>query len=290
MGGAKTPALYRCRGYPSPADFLRETRMHFAGREAENTVLLGALHALDRERRSSAQMLAVERAGEICLAAVQTPPFKLVLSHGDPAALPCLAGWLAESAVVLPGVSGPAGLLEGLVAALREHIDIAPEPEFQLNLYSLTRLIPDTRICGSLVEASQDDLALLLDWQDGFFEETGLPHDELEEARAYLGRRLTEGEIHLWSLDGRAVSVAGVNPGGATPTFPRINFVYTPPDVRNQGYATACVTRLSRTLLERGSTCCLIFADEDNPLTNHLYRKIGYERSGRFHTVSFTGP
>ncbi len=285
-----TPALYRCRRYPSRADFLRETRRHFAGREAENTVLLGALHALDRERQASALMLAVERAGTICLAAVQTPPFKLVLSHGDPDALPCLATWLAESALALPGASGPADLLDGLVAALREHVDIDPVPEFQLNLYNLTALVPDTGIRGSLVEASQDDLALLLNWQDGFFEETGLPHDELEEARAYLGRRLTQGEIHLWSLDGRAVSVAGINPGGATPTFPRINFVYTPPEARNKGYATACVTRLSRTLLERGSACCLIFADEDNPLTNHLYRKIGYERFGRFHTVNFTGP
>jgi predicted GNAT family acetyltransferase len=56
----------------------------------------------------------------------------------------------------------------------------------------------------------------------------------------------------------------------------RVQYVYTPPDRRAAGYATACVEQTSRMLTGRGVRCVL-FTDLANPTSNAIYRRIGYE-------------
>ena len=56
----------------------------------------------------------------------------------------------------------------------------------------------------------------------------------------------------------------------------RVAPVYTPPDERGHGYATALVADLSRELLARGRRWCFLYADLANPSANRIYRAIGY--------------
>ena len=55
-----------------------------------------------------------------------------------------------------------------------------------------------------------------------------------------------------------------------------VSLVYTPPELRGRGYATACVGELSRKLLGAGREFCALFADLANPISNHIYERIGY--------------
>ena len=81
-------------------------------------------------------------------------------------------------------------------------------------------------------------------------------------------------QILLWEDDGEPVSMAistrrtrrGVAIGG----------VYTPPDRRRCGYASACTAELSRRLLESGREFCCLYTDASNPTSNRIYQKIGY--------------
>ena len=52
--------------------------------------------------------------------------------------------------------------------------------------------------------------------------------------------------------------------------------VYTPPELRRKGYATACVAALSALLLDRGHSFCVLYTDLANPTSNSIYQKIGY--------------
>jgi hypothetical protein len=70
------------------------------------------------------------------------------------------------------------------------------------------------------------------------------------------------------------VSLAGF--GGETPNGIRIGPVYTPPDLRRRGYATALTAALTRSLLER-HRFCFLFTDLANPTSNGIYMRIGYE-------------
>ena len=56
-----------------------------------------------------------------------------------------------------------------------------------------------------------------------------------------------------------------------------IGYVYTPPHLRNKGYATNCVSHVSRYYLEHGYEFCSLFTDKTNPTTNEIYQKIGYQ-------------
>jgi predicted GNAT family acetyltransferase len=81
------------------------------------------------------------------------------------------------------------------------------------------------------------------------------------------------GSLFLWEHE-RPVSMAGW--AGRTEWGGRVNFVYTPPEHRYNGYATACVAALTRRLLDEGQTFCCLFADLSNPTANAIYQRIGY--------------
>ena len=55
-----------------------------------------------------------------------------------------------------------------------------------------------------------------------------------------------------------------------------ISLVYTPPNLRRRGYASACVAALSQHLLDTGWDFCCLFTDLANPTSNAIYQQIGY--------------
>jgi uncharacterized protein len=66
--------------------------------------------------------------------------------------------------------------------------------------------------------------------------------------------------------------------GFARPTAKTIsiNAVYTPPEHRRRGYATALVAAVSEEGLRRGKAACVLYMDISNPTSNSIYQKIGY--------------
>ena len=79
----------------------------------------------------------------------------------------------------------------------------------------------------------------------------------------------------LWEVEGIVVSMAGF--AGPTPNGIRVAWVYTPPENRGKGFAGACVAALSQKLLDDGRKFCFLYTDLANPISNHVYLKIGYE-------------
>jgi uncharacterized protein len=61
-----------------------------------------------------------------------------------------------------------------------------------------------------------------------------------------------------------------------TPRGSGIAALYTPPEHRGRGYATALVATLSRGDMERGSAFCFLHTDLANPTSNRIYQRIGY--------------
>jgi len=57
-----------------------------------------------------------------------------------------------------------------------------------------------------------------------------------------------------------------------------VSGVYTPKEERGKGYAYNLVYRVSKEFLENGAKYCVLFTDDSNPISNHVYEKIGYVR------------
>jgi predicted GNAT family acetyltransferase len=96
---------------------------------------------------------------------------------------------------------------------------------------------------------------------------------EPTDPRTHAVQRIRAGSLFLWEHE-QPVSMAGW--AGRTERGVRVNFVYTPPEHRYNGYATACVAALTRRLLHEGQTFCCLFADLSNPTANAIYQRIGY--------------
>lgn len=80
------------------------------------------------------------------------------------------------------------------------------------------------------------------------------------------------GNYALVRVDGEIVSIGYYYVDGQ---LRRISNVYTKPKYRNRGYSRKVVTYLTEQVLQSGSLPCL-YVDQYNPVSNHLYRKIGY--------------
>jgi predicted GNAT family acetyltransferase len=63
---------------------------------------------------------------------------------------------------------------------------------------------------------------------------------------------------------------------GPTPNGIRIGPVYTPPELRGRGYASACTAAVSQLLLDEGRKFCFLYTDLANPTSNKIYQDIGY--------------
>ena len=130
-------------------------------------------------------------------------------------------------------------------------------------------------VSGSFRRPTESDRDLLVRWVDAFAAEALGPIERLDAADwvdRYYATPSRGG--YLWEDGGIPVSFAAY--GNPTAHGIRIGPVYTPPEHRGWGYASACVATLSQHLLESGRSFCYLFTDLANPTSNAIYQKIGY--------------
>ncbi len=63
--------------------------------------------------------------------------------------------------------------------------------------------------------------------------------------------------------------------------------VYTSPEKRGHGYASAVVAGVSQKILDSGKTFCVLFTDLANSTANSIYQNIGYHPLGDFDELKF---
>jgi RimJ/RimL family protein N-acetyltransferase len=150
----------------------------------------------------------------------------------------------------------------------------------QLRNHKLTRVDAVPRPSGAARLATASDADWVSEAQHDFIMEVRLP-DDAARLRALIPRRIEQGQIWIWDDDG-AVAFAGWT--DAPPDAARIAPVYTPPQARGRGYATALVADLSQALLDRGRQGLFLITDLANPISNAIYAKIGFRpKSDLFH-------
>ncbi len=137
-------------------------------------------------------------------------------------------------------------------------------------------------VAGGLRVASATDTDLVVAWVDAFHREA-VPDQPPSSAEA-TRRRLAAGVVYLWE-DGAPVSMAMKT----RPTADGVSIgdVYTPPELRRRGYASACVAALSQQLLDAGFAYCTLFTDLSNPTSNAIYQQIGYRPVCDFRELKF---
>ena len=160
-------------------------------------------------------------------------------------------------------------------------------------VYALEEVAPLPAVPGAARVATTDDRDLAIRWWIAFGEEVlheGGPGRDDAEANVDYRFSSDRSGMLLWEDGGRTVSVAGW--GGPTPNGIRVGPVYTPPELRGHGYATAVTAELSRRLLDGRlfdgrRRFCFLYTDLANPTSNAIYERIGYRRLCESAEISF---
>ncbi len=255
--------------------FLDRAEPWLLSAEAENNLVLGITRRLlrgDHGFEDPIYLATVETQGEVSGCAIRTPPFELALTQMPEAAIPLLLEDLVDVYPSLSGVSGPEFIATRFAERWTKEFGSTPRRHSRQRIYFLERVIhPSSPPSGSFRGVTQEDLELVMDWNAGFYEDTGIP-DRASKQRAE--QLVKEGSLFLWE-DGEPKSMA--SKVAETPTGARIGYVYTPPTFRRCGYASICVAELSQLLLNQGLSFCCLFADLANPTSNSIYERLGYE-------------
>ncbi len=251
---------------------------HLARREVVNNLAVGIASALadGSLRRDDAELLlAIDPAGRSAAALVMTPPYRLVVGDGDdPAALETLLEDLLRRGARPPGVVGPEPTAGRVASWLADRLGLEARRKMRQGIYGLERVREAARTPGEVRPATEADEGVVVPWLTAFFAEAHVDVGTPEETfRGFLTSEYRR--LYVLEADGRPVSIAGL--GARTPHGRRIGPVYTPPELRRRGYAESLVAAVSRSVLDAGNRYCFLYTDLDNPTSNAVYVRIGYE-------------
>jgi len=270
----------RVERFATAVVFLESAGAFLGEREAEHNLLFGICANLtaDPGFPTAAPYLAtVSRGDRVTAAAIMTPPWNVVLScTDDPVAAEALAADLDATGIPVPGTTGPVEATRAFAGTWCARHGLASRLAVAERIYQLERVVPPVGVPGRVRIATEVDRDILVGWVDAFLAEA-MHRATPEEAAVLVDRSFRAGTRtwYLWEDAGSPVSMAAS--GGPTPHGIRIGPVYTPPELRQRGYASAVTAAASQAELDKGRRFIFLFTDLSNTTSNKIYRRIGYE-------------
>lgn len=269
-----------------PEKFLATCGPFLRAREVEHNLILSICERLQKKiaagEPAPAKCFSFMNEGAVVLAALQTPPHGLVLSRcAEGADVAALATALFEQETDFPGFVGPSDVSAAFANIWTARTGKAFSEFMDQIIYALEKVVPPPAVSGRFRLARQEEAASIAGWMQAFVKDVHLPKTEWktdEQALSDATRRIADGAVAVWEDEGKIRAQAAFTSAG---DIARVNAVYTPPEGRGRGYASAVVAHLSQHLLDHGTRLCCLYADARNPVSNSIYRKIGYEFVGR---------
>ena len=136
-----------------------------------------------------------------------------------------------------------------------------------------------------LRQATLDDLSLVMPVHaEMAFAESGVNPLEVEPVgfRLRCARRIEQGRVWVVVEDGRLIFKADVQ--ADTPQAVYLEGLYVHAEERGKGYGLRCLSQISRQLLARAGSICLL-VNESNWQAHALYLSAGYKLRSYYDTI-----
>ncbi len=257
-------------------EFAALTRPLFAADPVAHTIALTAVeYRLLAPPDVAPVLVVVDGPAGVAAAALCTPPRGVLTSALPPQWCAAVADVLAVAHPALPEVGGPRDRAEAFALVWSDRTGASVCERTALRLFALASLTPPRGVRGEVRRGTEADVALLARWREAFADEAGDGLPTGEDAEEEVRRQLRTGATHLlWCADGEPVSHAGTRPPVAG--MSRIGPVYTPPERRGHGYASAVTAAAAVWALAAGARHVVLFTDLANPVTNAIYPRLGF--------------
>lgn len=264
----------RVTRYPTARAFLSATEGFLYTAEVANNLMLGIAHEISERGDAPGEaeyFAAALRGDEVVGCAFRSVTDKVgITAIRDLETLAALVADVGSACPDASSVGGPEPSVAAFAELLARSTGRHAEQRMRQRIHELRTVIPPARPApGRLRPARPEEIGALTPWMADMLSLMGDERHAAEIAKD----RVLKGSLFVWDDPG-PVSMAAWT--GKTANGVRVNFVYTPPEHRGRGYATACVAALSRHLLEQGNAYCCLYTDLANPTSNAIYRRIGY--------------
>ncbi|MBK8027556.1 MAG: GNAT family N-acetyltransferase [Chloroflexi bacterium] len=272
--------------YTDPAAYLARAESFWLRNEAANCLSIGLTNSLIQNVTQFGQQqpylaILTDDAGEIVLTALRTPPRGLILSVADwPVALDALIEDPQSMYESLPTVLGEVELARQFAECWSARKGVTTRMQMPERIYQVHTVKVPTGVPGFMRRITPEDRSLLIDWMVAFeIEAFGAQETPRENFNNWVdgGLSFAHRGIYLWEDPANGGVVSMVGHTGPTPHGMRVGPVYTPPEKRGHGYASACTAGVTQTLLDSGRTFCFLYTNLNNPTSNKIYQQIGYE-------------
>jgi uncharacterized protein len=152
-------------------------------------------------------------------------------------------------------------------------------------LYELRWPVAVHEAVRGLRPATLDDLNLIMPVHAHMaFEESGVNPMERDAVgfRLRCARRIEQGRVFVWIEEGRLIFKADIV--ADTPDGIYVEGVYVSSEERGKGYGLRCLSQLSRNLLARTKSICLL-VNERNWKAQAFYLSAGYKLRATYETI-----
>lgn len=276
--------------YDDPNEFAKENERFILEKEWLNNLIAGNYKDAIKEGLNENWLLARVTEGEQTeLVLLLRKPWRLLMYSPTNNKSEELYRFAAEKLYEIdPDLEGVNTEKEVSQIFAKEFCKIAgkePKVRFEMRILVLENLA-EAKLRDDVIfrKATKEDKEVLNEYRRRFSEEAlneNLTPEELEEI---FYRNLERGSYVL-EKNGKIVATAVTN--RHLSKGKSVGSVFTPKEERGKGYAYNVVYRLSKELLDSGLEYCVLFTDDSNPISNHVYEKIGYEKRAETTEILF---
>ncbi|MCX6130735.1 MAG: GNAT family N-acetyltransferase [Proteobacteria bacterium] len=259
-----------------PQSFAASCEYFLLQNEPVHCVAFGVLHSLVSQPDFYPEFFLwkIEDQRRLLGIAYHTPPFPLALSLMPEAAVAVLADYLDAEAHPIDQVSGPKTVVDAFVDLWCHKTGQKIRSLITQGIYRADTIKLAYTVPGHMRLTEPKDEDLLMEWLPCFFEDCRLPANQ-GQIEKITKTAIEQQTFGFWMDQGREVAMAAAL--GPTPHGIRISYVYTPPEYRGRGYGSAVTAAVSQQQLDRGRNFCFLYTDLQNPTSNRIYQKMGYQ-------------
>ena len=264
--------------YATPGEFLRDNADYLEAQEASTQLNQGNAQA-NRDKPCGPALFfgQYEQDGEPVLLFGSAAPWNLCLNaplaaeHRAVRAAEELAAVIKSEDIPIAGVTARESLCQ---AFMKAHGGTFRQRS-AMDIMVLETLLEPPKAAGTVRKGAVADLELVVAWKSAFSREA-LREEPPEDLRERTQAGLQSGDLWLMEDEsGQPVSMAQTTRRMAHGIA--VSSVYTPPEHRGHGYCQNTVAALCREKLGEGLRFCTLFVDRKNPISNRVYRKIGFK-------------
>jgi GNAT superfamily N-acetyltransferase len=213
----------------------------------------------------------IDDEGTVVGFAMQSPlSFHGAITPMTTAATQSLVDVVSETAPDLPGIASEAASAASFAANWAERLRIPATPVEAQRIYQLGALHQPEGIPGHFRPATDADRDTLVAHRMSFHVDTGEPG----ELDAVVAVERSLPRCFVWDDSGVVASATATLPEAGVV---RVGVVYTPPEHRRRGFASALGAATSARAREQDHSDCILYTQLSNPTSNAIYRAIGYQ-------------